>query len=367
MGLRFPTLKGERKACLSHVGAPPFSGTSYPGSYSLWRCSIPGSIFDEDDAPVEAPIKVSASALRTLSNCEFQYYGTYILKYREPLNGNLFFGSRFDETLNYNYGNKKTSGKDLPKGDLQDFFRATWDAQKDQVEGWEDAKPDEMKEVGTNGIEVFHKEVLPSVQPVEVQPKLSMTFKNQNVVLTGYPDVLEGNSQIIDNKTSGKTQTETYIKQAIQPPVYSILTSAESTQPQEVRYDILVKTKKPKVQQLKTVITHADRQATLKYISNSIEAIRSMTDRKNFRPTAFFRGGWECGYCPVANLCRETWGLNIPESKIKKSAPPLPTKVLAEIDEAKKGLTGQKALDVIETAVKKAKIVDDDAVRNILV
>jgi len=51
--------------------------------------------------------------------------------------------------------------------------------------------------------------------------------------------------------------------------------------------------------------------------------------KKNFPPDAFFRQGWECGYCAVAKLCRQTWGLDIPESKLSKTAaakPPAPKK-----------------------------------------
>lgn len=262
--------------------------------------------------------------------CKFQWYALYRLKYKEPLNHNLFFGLRFDDTLNYNYGEKITSDKDLPKGDLQDYFRTQWDAQKDQVAAWEDQTPDNLKEIGTNGLSVFYDEVVGEVHPAQVQPKLRMTFEDENVILSGRPDVLEVSNQIIDNKTAKASKPETYIKQAIQPPIYSILTNPlGSTKPQEVRFDVLVKTKKPKVQPLKTVVTQEQRDATLKVVASTVDVIRMMEEKKNFPPDAFFRQGWECGYCAVAKLCRKTWGLNIPESKLHKNIaakPPEPKK-----------------------------------------
>jgi hypothetical protein len=197
------------------------------------------------------------------------------------------------------------------------------------VDAWEDQDPDNLKEVGTKGLDIFYDEVVSEVHPAKVQPKLRMTFEDSNVILSGRPDVLEKSNQIIDNKTAKASKPETYIKQAIQPPIYSILTNPEEKKPQEVRFDVLVKTKKPKVQPLKTVVTQEKRDATLKVVANTVDAIRMMKAKKNFPPDAFFRQGWECGYCPVANLCRKTWGLDIPESKLHKNVaakPPEPKK-----------------------------------------
>lgn len=282
-----------------------------------------GTIFDDvPDSPANEIMWTSASQLASLMRCKFQFYGAHILKYKDPVNSNLYFGSMFDETLNYNYGDKKTSEKDLPKATLQDFFRTQFDAQKEKVVEWaEDANV--LKELGTKGVGVFYDEVIPDVMPAEVQPKLSLTFKGDNVIMNGRPDVIEiaaKGHQIVDNKTSVRAQTETYIKQALQPVIYSIMTGDGSTADREVRYDILVKTKVPKYQPLKTIITEGHRQAALKVIKNHLDLVKVMKEKKNFPPDAFFRGGWECGYCPVAGLCKQVWGLDIPESKIAQKA-----------------------------------------------
>lgn len=333
------------------------------------------SVFaDVPDDPKGGMLFASATSLRRLMSCPFQFYAFDILKYREPSNANLFFGTVFDETLNYNYGEKITSGKDLPKSTLQDYFRAQFDAGKDKVELWKDEQPDALKETGTSGVDVFREEVTDMVHPVKVQPKLSMTFSNANVILNGRPDVLDKSTVIVDNKTSAKTQPDTYIKQALQPPIYSILSKEEAQKDQEVRFDILVKTKKPKVQQLKVTITDQHRQATLKVIANQLDLLSAMKERQNFPPSAFYRGGWECGYCAVAGLCRKTWGLDIPESKLTTQASaPLAKKdhdeALGQFEEQIKQGKVQEALAGLEKTVKKKGVHDpeEDAKRSILI
>lgn len=304
-------------------------------------------------------------------SCDFQFYGVDILKYKDKTNSNLMFGILLDETLNFNYGEKITSGKDLPTSTLQDFFRTKFDAEKDKVELWEeDDEPAVLKEKGTAGVERFAVEVMPTVHPEKIQPKLSLTFKDANVIMSGRPDVVEKSGQIIDNKTAKASKPETYIKQSPQPVTYSTLLEhmkgGLALTDQEIRFDVLVKTKKPKIQQLKDVITAEKRAAYLKVVANLIELLKIKKEKKNFPPTAYYRGGWECGYCPVAELCRATWGLDIPESKlVHPSALPLSKKHQEEAEgqfkEKIKHGKIQEALGDLEKAVQKNGIVDPEA------
>lgn len=282
------------------------------------------TIFDAviDESENQEVLRMSASALTTLSKCPFQFYAIYILRIKQSLNHALFFGNVFDDTMNYNYEDKITSGKDLPKDVVQDFFATKFDSAQATVEDWEEQKPKQLREIGIGGVKLFLEEITPHVQVEEVQPKLSMTFKESNLVLTGYPDFIETVGTIGDNKTGGKSKRQSDIDQAIQPVVYSLFKDQLTDNVREVRFDVLVKNKKPKVQQIKTVMTKERRQAGLKYISNSVSYIQTLKDAQNFPPLAFFRpGSWECGYCSASDLCRKTWGLDIPESKTQKVIP----------------------------------------------
>lgn len=310
-----------------------------------------GSIFDDPapapastPAPIDSPlIRLSPSAAKSFMSCEFQYLGKYILKIREPKNSNLFFGDVIDATANYNYGHKAISEKDLPKDDLKDFFRSKFDVEKESCTDWaEDSDPAQLKEVGTAAVDVLYQEVMTHVRPEEVQPRLEMEFENSPLKLVGYPDFIErpaapGQVGVIgDNKTSKRAHPDTFIKQAMQPVVYSVMKDGVSDVKREVRFDVLVRTKKPKVQQLKDVITREYREATLKVIANILAKINLSKQAKNFLPTAYFRGGWECGYCSIADLCRKTWGLPIPESRLKK--------ILTDEETKKEATAGQASV-----------------------
>lgn len=310
-----------------------------------------GTIFDESTEKEQPELLwISSTGINKYWWCQFQFYVLYILKYREPTNNNLFFGTVWDETLNYNYSEKVTSDKDLPKNVLQDYFRTQFDAKKDQVDDWGSEDPKNLKEIGTTGVDVFYKDVIPEVRPKIVQPQLSMTFKDKSVILNGKPDLIERAGFVLDNKTASKNKVgggkeAQYIRQSIQAPLYSLLDSFDNEtgqlrkEPQEVRFDMLVKSKKPEVVQPKMVVTAADREATLRLVMQTVEAIRTNLREKNFLPTARYeQGGWKCAYCPVQTVCKETFKFSwMPESKVLAAKDPAKEKQKkAVIQEAEK-------------------------------
>lgn len=227
------------------------------------------------------------------------------------------YGFVHDDAVNFDYGHKRTAGKDLPKSDVQDYFRSSFDAAKDKVLDWDGEDPADIKETGTKGINIFYDEVMQAVQPAEVQPKLEMSFKDSGLKLVGRPDFFETSGTIGDNKTSRAKKQDEFISQAVQPVYYSVLKDGLSDVHREVRYDILVRTKVPKVQQMKVVIDQAYREASLRVLSSFVQKVNTQLSAKNFPPTAFFRKSWECGYCPVKDLCRKVWGLPVGESKLE--------------------------------------------------
>lgn len=282
------------------------------------------TIFDnveEEESEQGQILRLSPSALTIFAKCPFQFYALYILRIRQPLNHALFFGNIFDDTMNYNYKDKITSEKDLPRDVVTDFFVTKFDSEKQRVGSWEDKKPKDLREVGAKGVSAFMEEVTPDVHPVEVQTRLSMTFQENNLVLVGYPDFIERGGVIGDNKTAGKSKRQEEIDRAYQPLIYSLFKDQTSEAPREVRYDVLVKTKKPKIQQIRTTVTGEDRRNGLKYISNTVALINSMKQTQNFPPMGY-RGPatWVCSYCAAADLCRKTWGTKV-ESRIPDVVP----------------------------------------------
>ena len=305
-----------------------------------------GSIFDtepevvtqegDDDVPF---LRLSPSQIGAYVRCKFQFYVLYILKYREPGNHNLYFGIQFDNALNFNYEEQMETDKPRAKDETKDYFRERWDKEKDQVAAWEGNDPATLRELGFRGLDAFYEEVIPSVHVEDVQPKLSLTFTNAKAMLVGRPDLIEKAPIIVDNKTTGKTSIpDSYINQSPQASLYPLFFMEDGKpKTQEVRFDILMKKKKPAVISKKRTSTVEEQVAALKMISNIVGNIHDMYKAKNFPPDAFYRGhfgDWSCSYCPVAEVCRKTWNLPIPESK-RDLKPKFPSDYF--IQKAKKG------------------------------
>jgi hypothetical protein len=310
------------------------------------------SIFDDwqPTAPPGMITRASPSTMDRLARCEFQFYAVDILKYKEPANSAMVYGFVHDDAINYDYGHKRTAGKNLPKGDVKDYFRSSFDAKKEQVLDWDGEDPSKLKEVGTNGIDLFYEEVMKEVHPVEVQPKLEMSFQGNDLKLVGRPDFFEESGTIGDNKTSKAKKADEFIAQSTQPVFYSVLKDGLSDEKREVRYDVLVHTKTGKlsIQQMKVVIDKTYREGALQVFSAFIQKVNTQLQAKNFPPTAYFRKSWECGYCPVKDLCRKVWKLPVGESKLEV--------ILSNKEAAKEASGGND--DIIQK-LKKVKEVNE--------
>jgi hypothetical protein len=317
------------------------------------------SIFDDwkPAAPPGVINRASPSSMDRLTRCEFQFYAVDVLKYKDPINSNMIYGFVHDDAVNYDYGHKRTAGKNLPKGDVQDYFRSAFDAKKDQILDWEGEDPSKLKEVGTSGISLFYDEVMKEVHPVEVQPKLEMTFEGNDMTLVGRPDFFEENGTIGDNKTSKSKKQDEFIAQSTQPVFYSVLRDGLSDEKREVRYDVLVHTKTGKlsIQQMKVVIDRTYREGALMTFAAFIQKVNLQLQSKLFPPTAFFRKSWECGYCPVKDLCRKVWKLPVGESKLE---------VILNNKEAAKEASGGD--DAVIQKLKKIKELNDAVVEKVI-
>lgn len=305
---------------------------------------------EKDDKKEKLFLRLSPSQIGAYVRCKFQFYAQYILKWRrDPMNHNLYFGLKFDDSLNANYANQLNTGKNLPKDDIKDYFSDIWGKEEETVEEWEGNCPKTLREIGIRGIDAFYDDVIPTVQVEMVQPKLDMKFDESDVILVGRPDLVEKSNKdlvIVDNKTTAKTSVpQSYADMSPQASLYPLFLAGMrggKLIDQEFRFDILMKKKKPSVVQLKTIKTAKDQEVTLKMISNVVSSIHQMHRDKNFPPDAFWRGhfgDWSCSYCSCAELCRETWGLNIPESK-RSDKPKYPADWFVE--KAKKGAKGGK-------------------------
>jgi hypothetical protein len=259
--------------------------------------------------------KISVSSIRDFCTCKFKYYGIYELKALRQTNSTMFFGTCVDFAVSKDYENKKGTDKNLPVSDVQEIFAAKFDAEKETVDVWEPGD-DKVgtKDYGVEAVKVFSEEISKKIIPLEVQPYLRMTFEGSALEFNGKPDVVEVTGQIRDTKTTKKSWSQDALKRQIQPVGYSFLLDKMEEKDRECWMDILVRTKVPKVQQMKVDVNPAAKKYFLQYLSSIVHAVNSCYAANSFPPEAFYRNDPMCSekYCVVAPLCRQTWGLDIP-------------------------------------------------------
>lgn len=261
-----------------------------------------------------SPTKISMYA-----KCPYQYYCRYVLFLKRPPGAALTFGGSFDVGINENYRHKEVKRKDLPVKQVKELFSAAWEEKKGNTLFLPDEKPGEIKDIGIKCVDVFHKEICKKVQPVKgsVQKKIVIPFPNVDYDILGYLDVTdEKTGERVDNKTAGRSWPEDRPLKEIQPIIYTLGDKGVS----HFRYDIAVKTKVPKTQQLKRVVTPVEKAGILRYIAHVKDAI----DNEIFFPR---REHTMCShrFCGYAELCEKEFGWTIP-SGIKKKVMIVKTK-----------------------------------------
>lgn len=264
--------------------------------------------------------RISVSKISTFIQCPFKYFGQYELKVKQPKKLSLCIGNWFDDSINYNYEHKLFSDEDLPVKEVKEFFVGKLEQEIQSIEIWDDQElkehPKVLKDRGVKWIEKFHSDICHYVKPSQVQPYLKMGFKGSKIELYAKPDVIEITETIRDNKTSGKIWQQSKADSSLQPLAYSLFADGIGKNIiREFWFDILVKSIKPKIQQLKVIVDDQKRRNFLIFMNNIKTQIESSYSDNNFPPSAFYKGDNLCSkkYCPIAKECARRWSIRIKE------------------------------------------------------
>jgi len=158
------------------------------------------------------PRHLSYSQVNMYLTCGMRYYFRYIKGLKIPPRAPMSLGSAVDKSCNHNYEEKIESGKDVPESVLTDVFVEDWRARIEETD-FEDNKPDQFESDGLELVKVFRKELAPKTKPLQVQPKIEITFPNRDYTYLAYPDLIIGdpdNPILIDHKTSAKMPSKNY-------------------------------------------------------------------------------------------------------------------------------------------------------------
>ena len=148
---------------------------------------------------------LSASSIGMLLRCPRQFQRRYLFGEKEKPGENLFVGSSFHETMEWNYAQKIESHTDYPLTDaLQYLHDAAIPKVLEESGGTEEIvwdSDEEKARADLNRItQAYYSRVVPRIQPVKAEEKFSLDFEGVEVPVIGYIDT-EDADRILDTKT----------------------------------------------------------------------------------------------------------------------------------------------------------------------
>jgi len=263
---------------------------------------------------MEVQIHFSYSQLNTYLICPAKYGHSYVWgtpPETKPVA--LSFGRAIHKAAETLYRALKDTGEIMPVDQVITTFEMVFDNDIKSTEVELTLKEGEtigsLREQGIELVKLFHKEIRPQkIAGVEVPfsisvPDLLNGGGDLPIKLVGYFDLVERDEQgtylIAELKTGSQRFSSTRLQFDLQPTVYSFAMSrmrlATSENSCLVRFDLLLKTKKPAFEHYFVTRNEADHNRLIHLINHILRAIE-------FR--VFYRNtSWACDGCQFKKAC----------------------------------------------------------------
>jgi len=263
---------------------------------------------------VEPKLCFSYSQLGTYLLCPMKYAHHYVWATpRETKPVALLSGKAIHKAVQVFYTDLKETGARAPLDKVIGIFELVFDQETSNTEVEFSFKNGEtlqsVREQGIELLKLFHAEVKPqkivAVEfPFSVKvPDIINGTGNLPVELVGYFDLVESDEQstylVVELKTSSQRFSSLRLEYDLQATVYSYAMAkmkvATSEKSSLVRYDVLLKIKKPAFERYFVTRTQDDYKRLVHLINHVLKAIEN---RIFYRQT-----GWQCGDCQFKKAC----------------------------------------------------------------
>ncbi|MBF0378775.1 MAG: PD-(D/E)XK nuclease family protein [Desulfamplus sp.] len=260
-------------------------------------------------------LHISYSAVSCYRNCSLKFLYKYVEgKKPESLSINLILGSSIHTAINMLCCSHKNAQIE-PFQAITDTFQTslTLDINNTEVPVIFSKTISDVNSaisMGNSMLKVFYDNFNFTEEVVAVDLPLSAILYDENkqpteYKLVGVIDLLIKNNIgeliVVDFKTASKSMSQEAVHQDQQLTSYSyILAANKYIDPKadiDCRFDVLLKTKEPKLQQIKTIRTKEDRKRFAKIAS----AVLSGISNRVFYPVQSFL----CSSCEYSNACKD--------------------------------------------------------------
>jgi len=261
-------------------------------------------------------LHISNSQIGTYQGCSLKYFFHYVEK-RPVVSSSIAFsfGSAVHAALDLYYSGIKNGKKEKLEVVIECFKTCLiLDLADTKIPiAYTKNMPDQESAIamGSSMLEDFYKQVdLSGYEILGVELALSAPLytemgESTDFNLVGIIDLLlknkNGDLLLVDNKTAARSMTQSTADEDTQMTAYSYLLAANKyifpTANVECRFDVLVKTKTPKFQQVYTIRTREERKRLAKVANIVLAGI----DARIFYPQT----SWMCTGCGYAEACSE--------------------------------------------------------------
>jgi len=259
-------------------------------------------------------LHLSYSQLNTYLLCPIKYAHQYVFNTPyETKPAALIFGKAIHRAAETFYVNLRETGEIIPAEKMAAVFEAVFDKEIEKTDVEITCKEGEnlgtLREQGKVLVRLFHQEINPQkIVAIEFPFNVKVPdIINGNgelpVDLVGRFDLIESDSQrtyiVVELKSSAQRFSSLKLEYDLQATVYSyamaklkVATSKTSTL---IRYDVLLKTKKPAFEHYYVTRTEEDHQRLIHSLNHVLKAIENRI---------FYRQPeWQCGDCPFKKAC----------------------------------------------------------------
>lgn len=268
-----------------------------------------------------------------LSGCRFQVYLLYVEGFRSPPDAALAWGTTIDRVqlaekgafrpyreekeIHDGYYAQKIKGQAPPLPETRDLLVQCWREEAALVESWdESSQKEELEQAGLRAVDLWHKEVAPSIEPQCLHKDFNLPMEDGSWTLRGSLDftVWRKNKGVVrELKTAKRAWPAGAARNRPQTLQYSVAAAFDPTlkelnvDPDVCEYEIHTKTKTPKIQEEVVELTDREREAYLITVADVRQEMMESYKRGVFRPN---RQCWRCSrrLCAFWALCEHEWG-----------------------------------------------------------
>ena len=266
-----------------------------------------------EDGVDRVQLHVSYSQVYTYLLCPMKYAHNYVygtMPEHKPVS--MVFGKAIHKAAEHYYLSLQDTGVVADVAEMEQAFAKSFTDEINHSDALilfkKDQTAEDLQEMGKKLIQLFHAEIKPQkIVAVELPFAVSIPdyfgTGNLPIKLVGYFDLIEsdgeGSYQIGELKTSAQKFSSLRLEYDLQPTVYSFALSQMKLAPTEesclVRYDVLVKTKKPSFEQYYVLRNGADYERLVHLLNQVLRAIENRLFYRNY--------GWQCQDCQFKKTC----------------------------------------------------------------